>query len=76
MYGIYIYIPPFTGKINQMKVNIPYMDPMGYIAVTTIIYQVVAIIFCDLSAHTVIVVRQGFFSFYLVISLLRQIVEL
>ena len=25
-----VYLPTFTIKINQMLVNIPYMDPMGY----------------------------------------------
>ena len=29
MYGT-VYLPPFTIKINQMLVNIPYMDPMGH----------------------------------------------
>ena len=24
-----VYLPTFTIKINQMQVNIPYMDPMG-----------------------------------------------
>ena len=24
-----VYLPTFTIKINQMLVNIPYMDPMG-----------------------------------------------
>ena len=24
-----VYLPTFTIKINQMWVNIPYMDPMG-----------------------------------------------
>ena len=24
-----VYLPTFTMKINQMQVNIPYMDPMG-----------------------------------------------
>ena len=27
-----VYLPTFTIKINQMLVNIPYMDPMGYIS--------------------------------------------
>ena len=26
-----VYLPTFTIKINQMYVNIPYMDPIGYI---------------------------------------------
>ena len=26
-----VYFPTFTIKINQMWVNIPYMDPVGYI---------------------------------------------
>ena len=26
-----VYLPTFTIKINQMEVNIPYMDGMGYI---------------------------------------------
>ena len=26
-----VYSPTFTRKINQMYVDIPYMDPMGYI---------------------------------------------
>ena len=28
---MYLDLPSFTIKINQMQVNIPYMDPMGYI---------------------------------------------
>ena len=31
-----VYLPTFTIKINQMLVNIPYMDPMGYTDVTVI----------------------------------------
>ena len=27
------YLPTFTIKINQMEVNIPYMDGMGYAAI-------------------------------------------
>ena len=26
-----VYLPTFTIKVNQMLVNIPYMDPMGYL---------------------------------------------
>ena len=32
-----VYLPTFTIKINQMQVNIPYMDPMGYQEDTTYI---------------------------------------
>ena len=34
MYYVWYYLPTFTIKINQMKVNMPYMDGMGYIKTT------------------------------------------
>ena len=30
-----VYLPTFPTKINQMEVNIPYMDPMGCIYIYT-----------------------------------------
>ncbi len=30
------YLPTFTIKINQMLVDIPYMDPMGYIDISEV----------------------------------------
>ena len=44
MYGI-IYLRSIYRKNKPNEDKYPYMDPMGYIAVTIIIYQFVAIIF-------------------------------
>ena len=48
-------IPTFTIKINQIWVNMPYMDPMGYIINLLCIY--IYIYLCFFSYHTLVLMH-------------------